>query len=60
MEWLFSMATPDHTLQTWRKCPFRNRLGDSSTFALLSGPFPIEQSGRNFFQQQLWAPKLAR
>jgi hypothetical protein len=24
MEWFFIMTTPDHTLQTWRKRPFRN------------------------------------
>jgi hypothetical protein len=56
-EWLFSMTTPDHTLQIWRKRPFRNSTGivDSSTSALHSGPCPIglpplplslQQSGR--------------
>jgi hypothetical protein len=26
-EWFFSMTTPEHTLQTWRKRPFRNSTG---------------------------------
>jgi hypothetical protein len=43
MEWFFSMTTPDHLLQTWRKRPFRNStgIGDPSTSALISGPCPI-------------------
>jgi hypothetical protein len=71
MEWFLSMTTPDHTLQTRRKRPFRNStgIGDSSTSTLLSGPYPIglpslplslQQSARNFLQQGRWAPKLAR
>jgi hypothetical protein len=27
MEWFFNMTTPDHTLHTWRKRPFRNWTG---------------------------------
>jgi hypothetical protein len=41
MEWFFSMTTPDQTLQTWLRRPFRNRLGVSSTSVLLSGPYHI-------------------
>jgi hypothetical protein len=68
MEWFFSMTTLDHTLQTWRKRPFRN---STTRFfhirpTLRTLPHRITtfsallQSARSFLQQRLWAPKLAR
>jgi hypothetical protein len=67
MEWFFSMTTPDHTLQTWRKWPFRNSTGRFFHIlpTLRTLPHRIttswanQQSARRFLQRR-WAPKLAR